>query len=129
MLTAEFWQSWWAIAFVAGPLLLIVMSFMLSLYIGNRHLDEMLEALKNSRHIAIHGAGLRAGGWIGRHMLVAKITGVMAWPGSLVRSGEVDADDLRTFPVRLRNILRAKIVVTCVIGVWLVSIYAALQLR
>lgn len=129
MMAVDFWNSWWAFAFLAGPFLLIIVSFMLSLYIGNRHLDAMLEALKNSRHIVIHGAGLRDGGWFARQMLVAKITGVMVWSGSLVRSGEMDADDLKNFPAHLKKFLSAKIVLTCVIGVWLVFVYVALKLR
>lgn len=77
MIQSEFWKSWWAFVFVAGPFPVFVLSIAVCFYISNRHLDAMLDALENSRHIAIYGAGLRQQGWFGRVMLATKIGGVV----------------------------------------------------
>jgi hypothetical protein len=73
----------------------------------------MLDALKNSRHILIHSAVLRHQGWFGRGLLVTKISGVVIWPGLLVRKGDVDGEDIRNFPADLRFLLK--------IYLWLLS--------
>jgi hypothetical protein len=128
MMSGSFWKSWWSLAFMVGPLLLVIVSFTLSIYIGSRHLNEMVDALKNSRHVVSH-AGLRHQGWFGRQMLVAKITGVLFCSGLLVRRGEVDADDLHNFPLHLRRFLKAKMTLSCVIGVWAAMVFVALKLK
>jgi len=91
------WSPWAAIIIVGGPFMLIVVTFAYSLYLS-RHLDAMLDSLKNSRHIVVWGMGLRNQGWLGRLMLVAKITGMVMWPGTGIRTGQMDPDDIKKFP-------------------------------
>ena len=111
------WSPWAAILFVGGPFLLSIVTFAYSLYLS-RHLDAMLEALKNSRHIVIWGAGLRHQGWFGRLMLVAKIGGMVMWSGPGIRAGEMDPDDIKNFPPHLKQLLKIKIVISGVIVAW-----------
>ncbi|KAB0491094.1 hypothetical protein [Pseudomonas vancouverensis] len=110
------WPPWAAIAFVGGPFILILLSFAYSFYL-NRHLDAILGALEKSRHVVL-AVGLRNQGWLGRQMLIAKITGVVMWPGPGIRTGQMDPDDIRNFPPNLKRLLKAKAILTCVIVIW-----------
>jgi hypothetical protein len=103
--------------FVGGPFLMIVVTFAYSLYLS-RHLDAMLDSLKNSRHIVVWGMGLRHQGWFGRLMLVAKITGMVMWPGPGIRAGEMDPVDIKNFPSHLKQLLKIKIVISAIIVIW-----------
>ncbi|UVJ45641.1 hypothetical protein NVV94_08855 [Pseudomonas sp. LS1212] len=122
------WSPWAAIMFVGGPFLLILVSFAYSLYLG-RHLDAMLKALKNSEHIAIWSAGLRYQGWFGRIMLIAKITGMVTWPGPGIRAGVMDPVDIKNFPPHLKRLLNIKIVISGIILVWGAIAFTLVKLR
>ncbi|MNQ93128.1 hypothetical protein D3C85_1085780 [compost metagenome] len=112
------WSPWAVIILTGGPIFLAFLSFVLSLYLSHRHLDNMLEALRNSRQIAISAAGLLHHGWFGRMLLVAKITFMVSFPGAGLRGRDLDPDDIRNFPVHLKRWLKAKAVITGIIGVW-----------
>jgi hypothetical protein len=122
--------SLWAFLLVnGGPFLLGLVSIAFSFYMSRRHVDDMLEALKNSRHIVIWGAGLRHQGWFGRLMLVAKIGGMVMWSGPGIRAGEMDPVDIKNFPPHLKRLLKAKMVLTGVIVVWLAIVVVLVKLE
>jgi len=103
----------WLIILITGfPLVLVVISFALSIYISRCHLDAMVEALKGSRHIAIGAAALLPNGLFGRFLLIAQIYGAVTWPGPLIRAGEMDPDEIRALPRHLRNLIKAKVWLT-----------------
>jgi hypothetical protein len=128
-MTEDFWSSWFAFALLAGPLLLILVGIAFSLYIDRRYLFDMLDALKNSRHIVIWAAGLSSQGRLGRLMLIAKICGMVLWPKSGIRAGELDPDEIRNFPVHLKRLLIAKTALIGITLVWGILAYALLQLK
>lgn len=128
-MTEDFWSSWFAFALLAGPILLAFMSIAFSLYLSRRHLDAMLEALKNSRHIAVWAPGLLDNGWFGRFMLTAKVSGIVTWPGPLIRAGELDPDEIRNFPAHLKRLLTAKNVLNGIILVWGAVAFVLLKLK
>jgi hypothetical protein len=109
------------------PFLLIVASILLSFHIAN-HLDQILSALKNCRYITAR-SGLRHQGWFGRLALVAIIGGMVHWSGPGLRAGEMDATDLENFPEHLGRLLKIKHLITWVIGIWLLIVWAAIELR
>ncbi|RMR07258.1 hypothetical protein ALP94_03830 [Pseudomonas savastanoi pv. glycinea] len=125
----NFWKSWIALLFVAGPFPIIVIGLALNLYLGTRYMDVMLDALKNSRHIVVHGAALRNLGWFGRFLLVNKIAGVMTCSRNLVRAGQVSAEDIRDFPALLRLLIRVHVGLLVLAVIWLVIVYFALKLK
>lgn len=125
----DFWSSWLAFALLAGPLLLIVVGMVFSLYIDRRHLADILAALKNSRYIVFWAAGLSSQGRLGRLMLIAKICGMVLCPKSGIRAGELDPDDIRNFPVHLKRLLIAKTTLMVIMLVWGVLAYALLKLK
>jgi hypothetical protein len=129
MIVGEFWKSWLAFWLLAGPILLSYVSFAFSLYLSRRHLDSMLAALKGSRHIVISAAGLLQRGWFGRLMLVAKITFMVMWPGPGLRAGDLDPEDIRSFPVHLKHLLKTKAILTCVIVIWGALAFALVKLK
>lgn len=89
-----------------------------SLYLS-RHLDAMMEALKNSRYIYIWGPGLRNQGWFGCLMLVAKVASMVMMPLTSIRMGDLDSQDEKNFPPHLRRLLKVKAVILLISGVWL----------
>lgn len=125
----SFWDSWFAFVFVAGPFPMIIIGLAFNLYLGYRYMDVMLDALKNSRHIVVHGAALRNLGWFGRLLLVNRIAGVMSWSKNLVRAGEVSADDVRNFPAHLRLLIKIHVGLLIFALIWLAVVYIALKLR
>lgn len=129
MMIENFWKSWLALVFVAGPFPMIVVGLAFNLYLGTRYMDVMLDALKNSRHIVVHRAGLRNFGWFGRFLLVNKIAGVMTCSKNLVRAGEVSADDVKEFPAHLRLLIKIHVTLLVLPVIWLVIVYFALKLR
>ncbi|MCD5978960.1 hypothetical protein [Pseudomonas quasicaspiana] len=120
---------WLKLALICAPFLLTVMTFVFNTYIGNRYLDTMLDALKNSRHVLIHSAVLRHQGWVGRGLLVTKISSVVIWPGLLVRKGEVDCDDIKDFPPDLRFLLKVYLWLLISAGAGFVIVYVLAKLR
>jgi hypothetical protein len=122
------WPPWLAIIFVGGPLLLGVAGIAYSLYLG-RHLDAMMEALKNSRYIYIWGPGLRNQGWLARIMLIAKIAGMVMMPKASIRIGELDPVDIKNFPPHLKRLLKIKAVMLVGSGVWLLVASLLVEFR
>ena len=89
----------------------------------------MLEALKGSRYLAVWAAGLRGHGWFRRFTLAAQIRGMGMWPGALIRTGEVDPDEIRNFPAHLKRLLVAETVLHGIILVWGVVAFVLLKLK
>lgn len=117
--TAEvFWTSWVAFWLLAGPIILCYVIFFYSLYLSRYHLDDFLNALKNSRHIVVSTAGAVQGGWLSRVLLVATITFMVMWPGPGLRTGELDPADISNFPRGLKRLLKIKATLTCVALIW-----------
>ena len=123
------WPHEISLVVFGGPLLLILVGMAFSLYIDRRYLFDMLEALKNSRHIVFWAAGLSSQGRLGRLMLIAKICGMVLWPKSGIRAGELDPDEIRNFPVHLKRLLIAKTALIGITLVWGILAYALLQLK
>ena len=123
------WSPETTLVVYGGPLLLILAGMVFSLYIDRRHLADILGALKNSRYIVFWAAGLSSQGRLGRLMLIAKICGMVLWPKSGIRAGELDPDDIRNFPVHLKRLLIAKTILMGVTLVWGVIAYALLKLK
>ncbi|MEB2519510.1 hypothetical protein SOP85_29415 [Pseudomonas sp. YuFO20] len=113
------WPAWAVLIVNGGPILLGFMSFAYALYL-RRHLDAMMEALKNSRCINIWGPGLRNQGWFGGFLLVTKITGVVIMPKASIRIGELDPVDIENFPPYLKRLLQIDAVILVGGAVWLV---------
>lgn len=116
------WPVWAVLIFNGGPILLGLVSFAYSLYLG-RHLDAMMEALKNSRYIYIWGPSLRNQGWFGCTLLVAKIAGMVMMPRASIRIGELDPVDIENFPPHLKRLLKIESVMLVGSAVWLVITY------
>lgn len=120
------WPVWAVLIFNGGPILLGFVSFAYALYLG-RHLDAMMEALKNSRYIYIWGPGLRNQGWFGCFLLVTKITGMVMMPRASIRIGELDPVDIENFPPHLKRLLQLDAVILVGGAVWLVITYVLMK--
>jgi len=118
MTLAEFFKSWFWFAIVVAPVPFAPVSFALSVYISQHHLDEMVKAFPRSRHIVMAAAVMMSNGLFGRFVMILKIGGAITWPGPMVRAGEMDAEEIRAFPPHLRRWIRAKMWITIVGFSW-----------
>jgi hypothetical protein len=98
------WSPWVAIIVAGSPILLAFFGIAYSLYLG-RHLDAMMEALKNSRFIYIWGPSLRKQGWFGCLALISRIAGMVVWSRASIRLGHLDPVDIQNFPPRFKRML------------------------
>jgi hypothetical protein len=105
MTSIDTWSPWIAIIVAGGPILLGAVNTAYCLYLSRRHLDAMMEALKNSRFIFIWGPGWRSQGWFGGCVLVTTIAGMVVWPKAYIRYGKVAAEDIENFPPLLKRLL------------------------
>lgn len=115
----EFWKSWLAFWFMAGPLLLSFVGVIFSLYLSRCHLDAMKEALKNSRYVYLWGPSMGKRGLIWSLLEIAKIAGMVVWPKAYIRLGDVDPIDVENFPSGLKRLLIAKVTMTVITAIWL----------
>ncbi|KJH80289.1 hypothetical protein UG46_27170 [Pseudomonas fluorescens] len=114
MIAPEFWKSWLAFWIMVGPALLTVIGFVFSLYLSHRHLDAMMEALKNSRYIYLWGPAWRGRGWFGGCVLIISIAGMVVWPRAYIRMGDVSPADIENFPPSLKRLLIIKVTMTVI---------------
>jgi hypothetical protein len=122
------WPTWAVLIFNGGPILLGFVSLAYALYLG-RYLDAMMDALKNSRYIYIWGLGLRSQGWIGRVMLLAKITGMVMMPRASIRLGELDPVDIKSFPPYLKRLLKIDALMMFGSFVWLLVVSVLVEFK
>lgn len=127
MTLAEFFKSWFWFAIVIAPVPLVPVSFGLSVYISRRHLDEMVNAFPQSRHIVIGAAALMPNGLFGRFLMILKIGGAITWPGLFVRAGEMDAEEIRAFPPHLKKWINTKIWLNIVSFSWMCTVALILK--
>lgn len=129
MTNEEFWSSWLAIGFLAGPFLLGVVNFAYSVYLSRRHLDAIKKALKNSRYIYIWGSNLGRRGLICTLLEVVKITGMITMPKTYIRLGDLDPMDAANFPPHLKRLLQIKALMLIGAGIWMGVVYVLLQFK
>lgn len=115
-------ESWLSLLLLAGPFLLIILKILFNLYLIRRHLDAMISALPNSRHIYIWGKTLRKQGWFGGMFLINKIAGMIMFPKSYIRLGDFDRDDVSNFPPHLKRLLKIEITMLMASAAWMLAI-------
>ncbi|WP_434573110.1 hypothetical protein [Pseudomonas sp. Z3-6] len=129
MIPEAFWKSWLAFWLMAGPLLLSFLGLVFNLYLSRRHLDVMMEALKNSRYIYLWGPAWRGRGWFGGVVLLSKIAGIVVWSKAHIRSGDADPVDIKNFPPHLKRLLAIDLVVMGIASIWIVAIGLLIQFK
>lgn len=103
MTSIDTWPPWIALTVTGGPILVGILNIVYGLYLGHRHLDAMMESLKNSRFIYIWGPGWRSQGWFGGFVLISTIAGMVVWPKAYIRYGKVASEDIENFPPHLKR--------------------------
>ncbi|OPK09936.1 hypothetical protein [Pseudomonas sp. VI4.1] len=129
MTSIDTWSHWVAIIVTGGPILLACVSIVFNLYLSRRHLDAMMEAMKNSRYTYIWGAAWRRQGWFGGFVLINKIAGMVLWPKAYIRYGEVTHMDIENFPPRLKRLLTVYIVILFGSLSWMAIVAMLLKFR
>lgn len=129
MTTEEFWKSWLAFGIVTGPILLGAVGLAFSLYLTQRHLDAMKEALKNSRYIYLWGDSLGKRGLIWSLLEMGKIAGMITMPKIYIRLGDLDPVDLESFPPYLKRLLIIATAMIVIPFAWMVAVAILLKFR
>lgn len=129
MINIDTWHPWIAILVVGGPIVLGIVSIAYTQYLSYRHLDAIIEALKNSRYIYIWGPSLRKQGVIGNCLMIAKISQMILIPWSSLKIGELDPGDLENFPPYLRRLLRIYQVTLIGCCIWAVIAFVLVKIR
>jgi hypothetical protein len=129
MTSIDTWSPWVALIVAGAPTLLGFSGFIFTLYLSHRHLNAMMEALKNSRYIYLWGPAWRGRGWIGGCVLVTSIAGMVVWPKASILFGDVDPVDIENFPPHLKRLLiiKTRIMITAV--VWMIVVAVLIKLR
>ncbi|MFJ2448541.1 hypothetical protein [Pseudomonas sp. NPDC087626] len=119
MTSIDTWSPWIAIIVTGGWSLLAAAGLAFSLYLSNRQLDAIKEALKNSRYVYIWGPSLGKRGFIWSLLEISKIAGMVAWPWASLRIGELDPTDLKNFPTRLKRLLIIDLTIMIISFTWM----------
>jgi hypothetical protein len=129
MTSIDTWPLWIAIIVAGGAFPLWIVSFAYSLYLSHRHLDAMMEALKNSRFIYLWGPAWRGRGWFGGVVLISKISGMVVWSRAHIRNGDADPGDIENFPPYLKRRLAIDLVMVALAFTWGVAGGLLVQFR
>ncbi|WP_300724899.1 hypothetical protein [Pseudomonas sp.] len=129
MTSIDTWSPWIAIIFTGTPILIGFVGIVFSLYLSHRYMDAIKEALKNSRYIYIWGPYLGKRGVIWSLLEIAKITGMVTWPWASLRIGELDPNDLKNFPPRLKRLLVINITMLYISFTWMAVVAVVLEFR
>ena len=119
MTSIDTWSPWIAIIVTGGWSLLAAAGLAFSLYLSNRQLDAIKEALKNSRYVYIWGPSLGKRGFIWSLLEISKIAGMVVWPWASLRIGELDPIDLKNFPTRLKRLLIIDLTIMIISCTWM----------
>jgi len=103
MTSIDHWNPWVAIFAIGGPFLLAIVSLTYSVYLSRCHLEAIKDALKNSRYIYLWGPSLGRRGLIWSHYEMSKISGMVAWPKTYIRMGDLNPVDVENFPPHLKR--------------------------
>ena len=112
------WSPWVAIFFLGAPALLSAVGLAYSLYLSHRHIEEIKDALKNSRYIYLWGPSLGKRGLIWSLLELAKIAGMMTWPKAYIRIGDLNPVDYENFPTHLKHRLFANMAIAFIALPW-----------
>ncbi|MGN5581693.1 hypothetical protein VF687_07615 [Stutzerimonas sp. Brlt_13] len=124
----EFWNSWWAFAFMLAPFVVGLSGVAIGVFIAcSRHFDTMLSALPNSAWAKQqHIVGTTS--FTSRCYLVATLSGALLLSEFNVRKGVLDANDVSNFPCSLRRLMTLSTKLACVGMAWLCLAVGLLKL-
>jgi hypothetical protein len=129
MTSIDTWPLWVAMVVSGGPILLSYIGLIFNLYLNHRHMDAMMEALKNSRYIYLWGPAWRKRGWFGALVLTSKIAGMVLWPKASIHIGEADAGDIANFPPYLKRLLVIDMTVMIIALIWAIIAAVLIKLK
>jgi hypothetical protein len=97
------WHPGLAFAFMLAPFVVGLSGVVITVYMACRNLDEMQAAFSNSSHIKNQMSIWAGVDLSSRCMQVGAISGAMLWSRFFIRRGELDPDEVRNFPPRLKR--------------------------
>ncbi|AMN79403.1 MULTISPECIES: hypothetical protein [Pseudomonas] len=129
MTNIDTWDPWAAIIFIGVPGLLAITGIAHNFYLSRCHLEEIKEALKNSRYIYLWGPSLGKRGLIWSFLEISKIAGIVVWPRASIIIGEVNSADIEKFPPHLKRHLIINLTMMATAFIWMIVVATLLKLR
>lgn len=129
MTSIDTWSPWVAIFFIGFPALLALAGTAYSLYLSHCHLEAIKEALKNSRYIYVWGPSLGRRGLIWSLFEISRIAGMVLWPKTYIRLGDVNPVDLDSFPPHLKRHLAVNTTLMLTSCFWMMVVVILLKFR
>jgi hypothetical protein len=129
MTSIDTWSPWVSIFVAGGWIILAFASAAYSLYLSRCHLDSIKEALKNSRYIYLWGPSLGRRGLIWSLFEISRIAGMVLWPKTYIRLGDVNPVDLDSFPPHLKRHLIVNTTLMLTSCLWMAVVAILLQFR
>lgn len=129
MTNIDTWDPWAAIIFIGVPGLLAITGIAHNFYLSRCHLEEIKEALKNSRYIYLWGPSLGKRGLIWSFLEISKIAGIVVWPRASIIIGEVNSADIEKFPPHLKRHLIINLTMMATAFIWMIVVAILLKLR
>ena len=129
MTSIDSWPIWIAIIVTGAPGLLSAVGLAYSLYLSRRHLEDIQEAIKNSRYIYLWGPSLGKRGLIWSLLEIAKIAGMVTWPKAHIQIGDLNPVDFERFPLHLKRRLLCNIAIAFIALTWAIVAAVLIKLR
>jgi hypothetical protein len=121
------WPVWGLLILNGGPILLSFVGAVFGLYLSQRHLDAIKEALKNSHYIYLWGPSLGRRGVVWSLLEIGKIAGMVLWPRASIAIGEVDPVDIENFPRYLKRLLLIEMTIIYIGLAWMAVVAVLIQ--
>ncbi|MBO0369870.1 hypothetical protein ACQJ0O_24230 [Pseudomonas shirazensis] len=121
------WSIVWQVVVVLGPLAIMIVGMFMSILIAwGRDLERMLGALQSSVWLDTQKRMWGNERLFSRWLLFGTISGILAMPGIHIKRGELDEQELDSFPRSLRQrvltanamMYGAALILLCVAGLY-----------
>lgn len=123
------WPPSIALAFGLVPFVIAMSGVAMNTYMAcTRDFDRIIASLPNTGRLTKRIPFWGATDFKARWYLLAGIAGVMIYPKLCIRLGVVDAEDLRSFPPRLRRRLLVTAWLVNIGSIWLAIVVALIEL-
>ncbi|UVL60841.1 hypothetical protein LOY54_22905 [Pseudomonas sp. B21-032] len=122
-MTPDFYYSWHPglrFAFLFTPFVIMMSGVAMSTYLAlSRNFETMIASLQKSFWLQQQMPFWGTTGWRSRCYLLSTISGALLYPKLSVRSGMMDAEELRNFPRYLRRRMLVASWLTIIGSAWL----------
>lgn len=97
----EFWNSWWAFAFMLAPFAIGFSGMLTILIMAYRNLDTILDTFPNSKYVIRQKMLWGNSGLYSRFILTSSLAAVALFPKGHINRGDLLEREVRNYPASL----------------------------